>query len=144
MPREVPKGISFTQMTANKTMRTRLLLLAATLLAVVSVFVGFYALRNIIADRFEFIYFARGTQLAKPDAGKLERDLKSDPGSLADRIELLAFYSFKIYKDGLTPEELANRREYTFWIIRHHPTSTFASNYAAAFDGDDRDPEGLQ
>ncbi len=125
-------------------MRTRLLLLATGLIAVALATVGFYAFRNTFADRFEYIYFAQGTQLSIQDAGKLERALKSDPGSFADRMELLAFYSFKIFRDGLTPEELANRREYTLWVIEHQPTSTFASNYAAAFNGDDRDPEGLQ
>lgn len=124
-------------------MRTRFLF-AATFLVIVSAAIGLYVLRNTFADRFEFIYFARGTQLSKQNADKLEGDLRSDPGSLADRIELLAFYSFKIYRDGLTPGELANRREYTLWVIEHQPTSTFASDFATAFNGDDRDPEGLQ
>lgn len=124
-------------------MRTRFLF-AVTFLVVVSAATRLYVLRNTFADHCEFIYFARGTQLSKQNADKLERDLRSDPGSLADRIELLAFYSFKIYRDGLTLGELANRREYTLWVIEHQPTSTFASNFAAAFNGDDRDPEGLQ
>ncbi len=122
----------------------RTLFLFAATFVIVSAAIGLYVFRNTLADRFEFIYFARGTQLSKQNADKLERDLRSDPGSLADRIELLAFYSFKIYKDGPTAEELANRREYTLWVIEHQTTSIFASDYAAAFDGDDRDPEGLR
>jgi tetratricopeptide (TPR) repeat protein len=120
-------------------------LLFATLLVVAaSAVVDFNGLRNGLADRLGFIYFARGTQLSKQDADKLERDLKSDPASFSDRIELLAFYSFKIYKNGLTPEELANRREHTLWVIEHQPMSDLAGSFEAAFDGDDRDREGVQ
>ncbi|MBZ5706482.1 MAG: hypothetical protein LAN63_14115 [Acidobacteriia bacterium] len=131
-------------MRTTKTSRTILVLSAISLFAVASVVVGYRALRNQLVDRLSFIYFARGTQLSKQDADRLERDLKSDPGSFADRIELLAFYSFKIYKDGLTPEELANRREHVLWVIEHQPASNFASSHEAAFDPDGRDPEGLQ
>jgi tetratricopeptide (TPR) repeat protein len=128
----------------KNTSRTILLLLVTALLAVASVVLGFYLLRNTLADSFAFIYFARGTELSRQDAAKLEQDLKSDLGSFADRIELLAFYSFKTYKDGLTPEDLANRREHILWIIEHEPVSNFASTHEAAFDPDGRDPEGLQ
>jgi tetratricopeptide (TPR) repeat protein len=125
-------------------MRTILLLLTTALLVVALVVAGFYALRNTFAVRLEFIYFAQGTQLSKQGSEKLEQDLKSDPNSFADRIELLAFYSFRVNRDGLTPEELANRREHILWVIAHQPSSTFASDYAAAFDFEGRDPEGLQ
>jgi tetratricopeptide (TPR) repeat protein len=124
-------------------MRKRLLVLTILLVAVVSVVTGFYALRNTIADRFDYMYFARGSQLSSQDAVKLERKLKSDPSSFADRIELLAFYSFKTYKGGLTPQDLANRREYILWVIEHEPTSKFAADSAAAFDGDSHDPDGM-
>jgi len=125
-------------------MRKRVTLLSVVLVAVASVAVGFYTLRNTLTDRNAFIYFERGTQLSKQGADKLEQDLKSDPNSFADRIELLAFYSFKITGDGLTPEELTNRREHILWVIAHQPSSTFAADYAAAFDADGHDPAGLQ
>ena len=128
----------------DKRKRKLLLLVAAVLVVAASAVVGFKGLRNALTDRLDFIYFAHGTQLSKQDADKLERDLKSDPASFSDRIELLAFYSFKIYKNGLTPEEVANRREHTLWVIEHQPASDFAGSFAAAFDGDDRDPEGVQ
>ena len=111
-------------------------------LVLVTAVVGFYALRNLVADRLAFVLFARGTQLSKQDADKLEMDLKSDPGSFADRIELLAFYTFK--KDALTPAELANRREHVLWVIEHESSSSFASSPEAAFSVKDPDPEGLQ
>lgn len=128
---------------ADKKMK-RAVLLGIALTAVASVLVGLYALRNTLTDRLAFIYFARGTQLSKQGADKLEQDLRSDPNSFSDRIELLAFYSFKITGDGLTPEELANRREHILWVIAHQPSSTFAADYAAAFDAYGHDPEGLQ
>ncbi len=121
-----------------------MLLFAAMLVVAASAVIGFNGLRNALADRLGFIYFSRGTQLSKQDADKLERDLKSNPASFSGRIELLAFYSFKIYKNGLTSEELSNRREHTLWVIEHQPTSDFAGSFEAAFDADDRDPEGVQ
>jgi len=125
-------------------MRTRVVLLGVALVAAASVVVG-YAVRDSLTDRLAFIYFGRGTQLSKQGADKLEQELKkSDPNSFADRIELLAFYSFKIAGDGLTPEELANRREHILWVIEHQPESTFAADPAAAFDPYGRDPQGLQ
>jgi tetratricopeptide (TPR) repeat protein len=125
-------------------MRTSLVLLGAATVAIASVVIALYILRGTLTDRLAFMYFDRGTQLSKQSADKLELDLKSDPNSFADRIELLAFYSFKITRNGLTTEELANRREHILWVIAHQPSSTFASDYAAAFDSDGRDPEGLQ
>ena len=124
----------------------RRILFALLAVAIVAVVVGLYVDRNALADRFSFFYFSRGTQLSKQDADKLERDLKSDPASFADRIELLAFYSFKVnlHKGDLTAEDLANRREHVLWVIAHEPRSDFASSFEAAFDGDDRDPEGVQ
>jgi flagellar basal body-associated protein FliL len=62
----------------KNTSRTILLLLVTALLAVASVVLGFYLLRNTLADSFAFIYFARGTELSRQDAAKLEQDLKSD------------------------------------------------------------------
>ena len=118
--------------------------LAVLLLIVVVVVLGFHLLRNRIADRLEFLYFGRGAELSKQDADKLEMDLKSDPYNFANRIELLAFYSFKTYKDGLTPEDLMNRRAHILWVIEHEPRSTLASDYAAAFDAQGHDPDGLQ
>ncbi len=124
-------------------MRARVALLSVAVVAVASVIVG-YSLRDSLTDRLAFIYFGRGAQLSKQGADKLELDLKSDPNSFADRIELLTFYSFKITGDGLTPEELANRREHILWVIAHQPASTFAADHSAAFDPYGRDPEGLQ
>jgi len=72
-------------------MRKRVALLSVVLVAAASVVVGFYTLRNTLTDRIASIYFERGTQLSKQGADKLEQDLKSDPNSFADRIELLAF-----------------------------------------------------
>jgi tetratricopeptide (TPR) repeat protein len=118
-------------------------LLGVALVAVASVVVG-YTVRDSLTDRLAFIYFGRGTQLSKEGADKLEQQLKSDPNSFADRIELLAFYSFKITGDGLTPEELANRRDHILWVIEHQPASTFAADHAAAFDPYGRDSQGLQ
>jgi len=125
-------------------MRRRAVLVGVGLVAIAFVVFGLYALRNTFTDHLAFVYFGRGTQLSKLDADKLEQDLKSDPNSFADRIELLAFYSFKITGDGLTSEELANRREHILWVIAHQPASTFAADDAAAFDPDGHDPEGLQ
>lgn len=133
-----------TMSTNNQTRSKGFLLLAVSLFIVVALVIGFYLLRNKIADRLEFIYFARGTELSKPAADKLELDLKSDPDDFADRIELLEFYSFKTYKDGLTPEDLTHRRAHIFWVIEHEPSSTFASNPAASFGVEGHDPEGLE
>jgi tetratricopeptide (TPR) repeat protein len=127
-------------------MRTRMVLLGLfglLGLAIVAV-IGFYVLRNTSSDDDEAIYFARGMQLSKQAADRLEQDLKSDPGRFADRIELLAFYGFKTYKNGLTPEELANRRKHILWVIERQPASTFAGSLEAAFESDGRDPEGLE
>jgi len=124
--------------------RTVWLLLVVVIFVGTSTIVGFYGLRNVVANRLDFIYFARGTQLSKQEADKLEKDLKRDPGSFADRMELLAFYGFKIYKAGLTPEEIASRREHTLWVIRNQPTSNLAGRFEAAFDGDTLDPDGVQ
>jgi tetratricopeptide (TPR) repeat protein len=132
------------EMGTNTTRKRRLVLSAIALVVIASIAVGFYSLRDVLADRLSFIYFGRGTQLSKQGADNLEENLKSDPNSFADRIELLAFYSFKITGDGLTPEELANRREHILWVIAHQPASTFAADHAAAFDPYGRDPEGLQ
>jgi tetratricopeptide (TPR) repeat protein len=118
--------------------------LALSLVIVVALATGFHFVRNKIADRFEFIYFGRGTELSKQAAQKMELDLKSDPDDFASRIELLAFYSFKIYKGGLTPDEILSRRAHIFWVINHEPSSAFASDNAAAFDVQGNDPEGLQ
>jgi tetratricopeptide (TPR) repeat protein len=128
----------------NQTRSKGFLFLAVSLSIVVALVIGFYLLRNKIADRLEFIYFARGTELSKPAADKLELDLKSDSDNFADRIELLAFYSFKTYKDGLTPEDLMHRRAHIFWVIEHEPSSTFASDNAAAFGAEGQDHEGLE
>src|SRR5260370_37027979 len=99
-------------MRTDKTMRKRVVLLGVALVTVASVVAGLYTLRNTLTDRLAFIYFGRGTQLSKQGADKLEQDLKSDPNSFADRIELVEFYSFKVTRDCLTPEELTNRREH--------------------------------
>ncbi len=74
--------------------------------------------------------------MSKPDAEKLEQSLKSDPDSFYKRITLLSFYSGKVIREGLTPEELANRREHILWIIEHSPSSDFAGSFEASF------PEG--
>jgi tetratricopeptide (TPR) repeat protein len=137
-------------MSEKKTIRIVLLLLLATgVLGAVSVVVGFYSLRNTTlrdtsADDMAPIYCARGMQLSPEQAEKLEQDVKSDPGSFADRIELLAFYNAKIYQGGLQPEELANRRAHILWIIEHEPASKFASSPMAAFEVTARDPEGIE
>src|SRR6185312_11430104 len=114
-------------MSKNATFRTALLL-STVLLFLVAFFLLYHIFRNDVADHTSFLLFARGTQLSTQAAGKLEEALKSDQDSLADRIELLAFYDSKTYKEGLTGEELANRREHILWIIEHQPSSTFAGS----------------
>ncbi len=132
-------------MSADKTTRTRwLLFLSATLLVVLSIVFGFYGLRDTLTDRLAFIYFGQGTQLSMQDADQLEHHLKSNPSSFADRIELLAFYSFRMIDKGLTAEEIVNRREHILWVIEHQPASHFAGENAAAFGPSDPDPDGLQ
>src|ERR1700734_2658780 len=119
----------------------RLKLVGGTLLVVAAlVLMGFFHYRNHLAEVRESAYFARGTQLSQDEADKLERNLKSDPDSLSDRIELLVYYSFKrVGGGGLTSDELAHRREHIFWIIQRKPSSSFASNYEASFGSDGRD-----
>jgi hypothetical protein len=129
-------------MSKNNQTRSKGFLFLAASLFIVALVIGFYLLRNKIADRLEFIYFARGTELSKPAADKLELDLKSDSDNFADRIELLAFYSFKTCKNGLTPEDLLHRRAHVFWVIEHEPSWMFASNPAASFGVEGHDPEG--
>jgi tetratricopeptide (TPR) repeat protein len=128
-------------MSKNATFRTALLL-STVLLFLFAFFLIYHIFRNDVADHTSFLLFSRGTQLSTQAAGKLEEALKSDQGNLADRIELLAFYSSKSYKEGLTPEDLTNRREHILWVIDHQPSSTFASSPEASFM-DDRDPEGI-
>jgi tetratricopeptide (TPR) repeat protein len=105
---------------------------------------GYFALRNRAADKLSFILMARGTQLSKQQADKLERYLEFDPNSFADRIELLCFYSFK--REGLDPSELASRRRHIAWVITNQPSSRFAGDPAMEFyaESDDPDPVGLQ
>lgn len=118
------------------------LLVSTVLLFLLVLFLLYHIFRNDVADHTSFLLFSRGTQLTTQAAGKLEMDLRSDQGSLADRIELLAFYSSKTYKEGLTSEDLSNRREHILWVIEHQPSSTFAGSPEASFN-DDRDPEGI-
>lgn len=101
-----------------------------------------HVFRSEMADRLSFLLTSRGMQLSDQAAYKLEQDLKSDNDSFAYRIELLAFYSSKTYREGLTPEESANRREHVLWIIQHQPSSEVAGSPDAAFT-DNRDPEGM-
>src|SRR5438477_10439311 len=103
-------------MRVNQTGCTTLLLFFAIAIPAV-VAVGFSP--DTVADDLVSTHVARGTHLSKEDAYKLEQDLKSNPGSFADRIELLAYYSFKLYRERLTPEEITNRREHILWVIEH-------------------------
>ena len=130
------------RMTDNK--NRRLMLVGATLLVVVAfVVVGFFHSRDKLADLLEPTYFARGMQLSLQDADKLEQHLKSHPDSFSDRIELLAYYSFKnVSGGGLTSDQIANRREHILWVIQRKPSSSFASTYEASFGVDEHDREG--
>lgn len=126
---------------------SRVGILAAFLATViVGLAIGVYIYSNAPTDRLEFVYFARGSQLSIEGAGTVEQDLKSHPDSFGDRIELLAFYSFKatLHHAELTAADLANRREHIFWVIDHEPESDFAGSLEAAFDGDNCDPDGVQ
>ncbi len=128
-------------MTNSKTNKT----LVGTTLLVVAVFVvvGFFHFQNTFVGLLEPIYFAHGTRLSQQDADQLEQHVKFHPNSFSDRIELLAYYSFKnVGGGGLTPDQLANRREHILWIIQRNPSSSFASTYEASFGDDGRDPEG--
>jgi type III secretory pathway lipoprotein EscJ len=101
------------------------LLVAATVACAVG---GYFALRNRAADKLSFLLMARGTQISKQQADKLEGDLEGDPNNFADRIELLDFYSFK--KGELNPSELASRRRHIAWVIKSQSSSSFAGNPA--------------
>jgi tetratricopeptide (TPR) repeat protein len=126
----------------------RKLLLSALVLAFIlaSGVAGYFALRNRAADKLAFILTARGVQLSKQQADKLERDLEVDPNSFADRIELLSFYSFKRVSGELNASELASRRRHIAWVITNEPSSKFASDPAMEFypETEDPDPVGLQ
>src|ERR1700743_1914138 len=122
----------------------RLILVGATLFIVAAfVVIGFFLYRNRFPDVLETTYFARGTQLSQHDADRLEQRLKSHPDSFSDRIELLAYYSFKSAGGRcLTSDQLANRRGHLLWIIHRKPSSSFASSFEASFGSDGCDPEG--
>jgi tetratricopeptide (TPR) repeat protein len=123
--------------------RRRALAGAALLALAAFAAIASFQYRNRFADDLEPVYFARGIQLSQRDANELERHLKSHPDSFSDRIELLAYYSFKsVGGRGLTPDQQVNRREHILWIIRRKPSSSFAGDSAASFGNDGLDPEG--
>src|ERR1700757_3873876 len=92
-------------------------------LLLISAIVGCFAFRDSAADRFRFLLMARTVGMTKDRADQLERDVKSAPKNFADRIELLYFYSSKKSSpDGLSPDELANRRQHILWVIANKPS----------------------
>jgi tetratricopeptide (TPR) repeat protein len=103
-------------------------------------------LRDSVADRLRFLLMARTVGMTKQQADQLEGNVKSDPKGFADRMELLYFYSFKKSSpDGLSPDELANRRQHILWIIANKPSSGFAGDPAMEFypKDEEADTEGL-
>jgi tetratricopeptide (TPR) repeat protein len=115
-------------------------------LLLISAIVACFAFRDSAADRFRFLLLAHTVGMTKNQAGQLERDVESAPKDFAGRIQLLYFYSFKKSSpDGLSPDELANRRQQILWVIANKPSSGFAGEPAMWFDQKDEeaDREGL-
>jgi tetratricopeptide (TPR) repeat protein len=116
-------------------------------LLLISAIGGFFAFRDSAADRLRFLLLARTVGMTKEQADQLEQDAKSAPKSFAERIQLLYFYSFKKSSpDGLSPDELANRRQHILWVIANKPSSGFAGDPAMRFYSKDEeaDPQGLE
>jgi len=115
-------------------------------LLLVSVVLGCFAFRDSVADSLRFLLLARTVGMTEQQADQLERDVKAAPNSFADRMQLLYFYSFrKSSPDGLSPNELANRRQHILWVIANKPSSGFAGDPAMEFypKDEEADPQGL-
>jgi hypothetical protein len=103
-------------------------------LLLISAIGGFFVFRDSVADSLRFLLLARTVGMTKEQADQLEKDVKSAPKSFAERMQLLYFYSGKKSSpDGLSPDELANRREHILWVIANKPSSGFAGDPAMRF-----------
>jgi tetratricopeptide (TPR) repeat protein len=105
---------------------------------------GYYAVRNTVASRLDFLFVAQAVNMSEHDATRLEEELKSDPNSFADTIKLLAYYSFKSIQGGLNADQLTHRRERILWVINNEPASPFAGSFEASFNPPESDSDGIQ
>jgi tetratricopeptide (TPR) repeat protein len=120
--------------------------LLPSLLVPVVIVGALFAFRDSTVDRLRFLLMARTVGMTKQQADQLEGNVKADPKSFADRMELLYFYSFKKSSpDGLSPDELANRRQHILWVIANKPSSGFAGDPAMEFypKNEELDTEGV-